>query len=129
MRVGRHDLRGRVEPERPDRTQAAGGAELVVNINASPYYAGRIRERETMLATRAADASVPVLYVNLVGGQDELVFDGASMMFDETGASSRAPGSSTKTCWSSTSTCARRSGAGCSTRAADPRAGRCPRWR
>ena len=72
-------------PNGPIATQAAGGAELVVNINASPYYAGRIRERETMLATRAADASVPVLYVNLVGGQDELVFDGASMLFDEGG--------------------------------------------
>jgi NAD+ synthase (glutamine-hydrolysing) len=73
-------------PEGPILTQAAGGAELVVNVNASPYYAGRLRERETMLATRAADASVPVLYVNLVGGQDELVFDGASMMFDADGA-------------------------------------------
>ncbi len=72
-------------PNGPISTQAAGGAELVVNINASPFYAGRIRERETMLATRAADASVPVLYVNLVGGQDELVFDGASMLFDEGG--------------------------------------------
>ena len=72
-------------PTGPIITQAAGGAELVVNINASPYYAGRLRERETMLATRAADASVPVVYVNLVGGQDELVFDGASMLFDESG--------------------------------------------
>ena len=72
-------------PSGPILTQAASGAELVVNINASPYYAGRLRERETMLATRAADASVPVLYVNLVGGQDELVFDGASMCFDEGG--------------------------------------------
>ena len=72
-------------PSGPIVTQAAGGAELVVNINASPFYAGRIGERETMLATRAADASVPVLYVNLVGGQDELVFDGASMLFDEGG--------------------------------------------
>jgi NAD+ synthase (glutamine-hydrolysing) len=72
-------------PNGPISTQAAGGAELVVNINASPYYAGRIHERETMLGTRAADAAVPVLYVNLVGGQDELVFDGASMVFDEGG--------------------------------------------
>ncbi|MEX2256767.1 MAG: NAD+ synthase [Acidimicrobiia bacterium] len=69
----------------PMLTQAAGGAELVVNISGSPYYAGRVHERETMLATRAADASVPMLYVNLVGGQDELVFDGASMLFDEGG--------------------------------------------
>ncbi len=72
-------------PNGPVITQAAGGAELVVNVNASPFYAGRIHERETMLATRAADASVPVLYVNLVGGQDELVFDGASMLFDDGG--------------------------------------------
>jgi len=72
-------------PSGPVLTQAAAGAELVVNVNASPYYAGRWREREAMLATRAADASVPVLYVNLVGGQDELVFDGASMCFDEGG--------------------------------------------
>jgi len=72
-------------PNGPITTQAAGGAELIVNINASPYYAGRLHERDAMLATRAADASVPVLYVNLVGGQDELVFDGASMLFDETG--------------------------------------------
>ncbi|MGH9048301.1 MAG: NAD+ synthase, partial [Acidimicrobiia bacterium] len=72
-------------PTGPVITQAAAGAELVVNINASPYYAGRLRERETMLATRAVDAGVPLLYANLVGGQDELVFDGASMLFDEEG--------------------------------------------
>ncbi|MFA5882627.1 MAG: NAD+ synthase [Acidimicrobiia bacterium] len=72
-------------PSGPILTQAAAGAELVVNINASPYYAGRLRERETMLAGRASDAGVPILYANLVGGQDELVFDGASMVVDETG--------------------------------------------
>ena len=70
----------------PIRTQARSGAEIVVNINASPYYAGRLEERELMLAQRATDAGVPVLYVNLVGGQDELVFDGASLLIDETGA-------------------------------------------
>jgi NAD+ synthase (glutamine-hydrolysing) len=72
-------------PTGPISTQAAGGAELVVNINGSPYFAGRLRERETMLATRATDASTPIAYVNLVGGQDELVFDGASLVFDEQG--------------------------------------------
>ncbi len=72
-------------PSGPILTQAAAGAELTVNINASPFYAGRLRERETMLATRAADAAVPLLYVNMVGGQDELVFDGASMLFDSDG--------------------------------------------
>jgi NAD+ synthase (glutamine-hydrolysing) len=72
-------------PTGPISTQAAGGAELVVNINGSPYYAGRLRERETMLSTRATDASTPIAYVNLVGGQDELVFDGGSLVFDEQG--------------------------------------------
>jgi NAD+ synthase (glutamine-hydrolysing) len=72
-------------PDGPILAQAAGGAEVVVNLNASPYYAGRLEERETMLATRAADASVPIVYANLVGGQDELVFDGASLVFDEQG--------------------------------------------
>ena len=72
-------------PTGPISTQAAGGAELVVNINGSPYYAGRLRERETVLSTRATDASTPIAYVNLVGGQDELVFDGGSLVFDEQG--------------------------------------------
>ena len=72
-------------PDGPILTQAARGAELIVNLNASPYYAQRLVERETMLATRAADASVPIVYANLVGGQDELVFDGASLVFDEQG--------------------------------------------
>jgi NAD+ synthase (glutamine-hydrolysing) len=72
-------------PNGPIAQQAAGGAELVVNLNSSPYYAGRLNERETMLATRAADASVPVVYANLVGGQDELVFDGGSLVFDAQG--------------------------------------------
>jgi NAD+ synthase (glutamine-hydrolysing) len=85
VRVGLTICEDAWSPNGPITTQAAGGAELVVNINASPYYAGRLRERETMLATRAADAAVPVVYANLVGGQDELVFDGASMVFDEGG--------------------------------------------
>jgi NAD+ synthase (glutamine-hydrolysing) len=72
-------------PDGPILAQAAGGAEAIVNLNASPYYAGRLQERETMLATRATDASVPIVYANLVGGQDELVFDGASLVFDEQG--------------------------------------------
>ena len=67
-------------PTGPLADQAAGGAELVVNLSASPYYAGRLPERERMLATRASDASCTLLYVNSVGGQDELVFDGASLV-------------------------------------------------
>ncbi|HEX2850455.1 MAG TPA: NAD+ synthase [Acidimicrobiales bacterium] len=72
-------------PTGPMSEQAAGGAELVLNLNASPYYAGRLAEREKMLATRATDASCGLVYVNLVGGQDELVFDGCSMIFDSSG--------------------------------------------
>ena len=117
-------------PTGPIATQAAGGAELVVNINASPYYAGRIHEREAMLSTRAADAAVPVLYVNLVGGQDELVFDGASMLFDETGRLvARAPCSSPRISLSPTSRCVPRFVAACSIRAAARTHPRCPRWR
>jgi len=74
------------DPTGPISAQAAAGAELVVNINASPYYARRLGERRRMLATRAADASVPLVYLNAVGGQDELVFDGASMVFGADGA-------------------------------------------
>jgi len=56
------------------------GAELVVNLNASPYSRGRRRERLAMLADRVAEAGCPIVYVNQVGGQDELVFDGASLV-------------------------------------------------
>ncbi|HTD49509.1 MAG TPA: NAD+ synthase [Acidimicrobiia bacterium] len=69
----------------PIVAMAANGAELVVNLNASPYLAGRLRERQAMLVERAAQTSVPIVYVNLVGGQDELVFDGASVAFDAAG--------------------------------------------
>ena len=69
----------------PIVTQAMAGAEVVVNINASPYFAGRVHEREAMLAQRAIEAQAPIVYVNLVGGQDELVFDGASMVIDRDG--------------------------------------------
>ncbi len=72
-------------PSGPIAAQAAGGAELIVNLNASPYYVNRLTERERMLATRAADASCALVYVNQVGGQDELVFDGASLVFDSDG--------------------------------------------
>jgi len=72
-------------PTGPMTDQAAGGAELIVNISASPFYAGRLIERERMLATRASDASCGLVYVNLVGGQDELVFDGASLIVDADG--------------------------------------------
>jgi NAD+ synthase (glutamine-hydrolysing) len=72
-------------PTGPTSRQALGGAELVVSINASPYHAGKARFREKMLATRAADDLVCLAFVNTVGGQDELVFDGQSFIFNEKG--------------------------------------------
>lgn len=73
-------------PGDPVRTQTLhGGAELIVNISASPYHAGKIASREKMIATRAADNAAMVAFCNLVGGQDELVFDGGSMIFDQKG--------------------------------------------
>src|SRR5438552_9554651 len=73
-------------PDGPVFLQAlSGGAELIINISSSPYHAGKRRWRERMLATRAADNTVIVAYNNLVGGQDELVFDGDSLAFDENG--------------------------------------------
>ena len=69
----------------PAVVQRAAGAELIVNINGSPFHAGKRAFREKMLATRAADNGLFVAYVNLVGGQDELVFDGASVIFGPDG--------------------------------------------
>jgi len=72
-------------PTGPGTLQALAGAELVVTINASPYHAGKAHFREKMVATRAADDLVCLAFVNLVGGQDELVFDGASLVVNEHG--------------------------------------------
>jgi NAD+ synthase (glutamine-hydrolysing) len=69
----------------PDVSQAYSGAELIANISASPYHAGKVMQRERMLATRAADNAAVLTFTNLVGGQDELVFDGNSAVFDEKG--------------------------------------------
>ena len=69
----------------PTAVQQAAGAEIIVNINGSPFHAGKGVFRERMLATRASDNELFVSYVNLVGGQDELVFDGGSMIFDQNG--------------------------------------------
>ena len=72
-------------PEGPTRAQAAAGAEVIVNINASPFHVGKSRLREQMLATRARENGVIVTYANMVGGQDELVFDGNSLILDQAG--------------------------------------------
>ena len=71
---------------------AEAGAKLVLNLNASPYHANKTLERERVVWERIAVARVPVIYVNLVGGQDELVFDGASFVMDAGGrVVARAP--------------------------------------
>jgi NAD+ synthase (glutamine-hydrolysing) len=69
----------------PALIQSLNGAELIVNISSSPYHVGKRDFRKRMLSTRASDYCTIVAYINLVGGQDELVFDGGSMVFDEDG--------------------------------------------
>ncbi len=64
----------------PTRSQALGGAQVIININGSPYHVGKSRFREEMVAGRARDYSVLIAYCNQVGGQDELVFDGGSFI-------------------------------------------------
>jgi NAD+ synthase (glutamine-hydrolysing) len=71
--------------EGPTRSQALAGAEVIININASPYHKGKGKERLKMLAGRARENNVIVSYTNAVGGQDELVFDGQSMVIDGKG--------------------------------------------
>ncbi len=72
-------------PTGPVAKQVAAGAEIIVTINASPYHHGRQGPREHMVGTRAHDNGAFVCYVNQVGGQDELVFDGASVIFNPRG--------------------------------------------
>jgi NAD+ synthase (glutamine-hydrolysing) len=72
-------------PTGPTTPQAMAGAELVITINGSPYHSGKAHFRERMVATRAADDIVWMAFVNLVGGQDELVFDGGSFVVDQGG--------------------------------------------
>ena len=69
----------------PAISQADAGAQVVVNINASPYHKQRLAERETMLGERARRGDATIVYVNCVGGQDELVFDGGSLVIDAEG--------------------------------------------
>jgi NAD+ synthase (glutamine-hydrolysing) len=81
------------QPGPPATDLALAGAELLVNISASPFYVGREREREEMFVTRARDNSCFVAFCNTVGGQDELIFDGHSVVLDDEGAViARAPG-------------------------------------
>lgn len=69
----------------PARVQAQAGARLIININASPYEEGKPSARQGILAERSAENAVMIAYLNTVGGQDELVFDGMSMVYDHEG--------------------------------------------
>jgi NAD+ synthase (glutamine-hydrolysing) len=81
------------QPGPPATDLALAGAQLLVNLSASPYHVGKAEEREDMLVTRARDTSSFFAFCNLVGGQDELVFDGHSVVLDDSGEIvARAPG-------------------------------------
>ena len=75
-RLYRHD---------PVRLQAEAGADLLINLSASPFIRGKSKARLRLLSAHARRAGKPLLYCNLVGGNDELVFDGASLVFDSAG--------------------------------------------
>ncbi|QWR78211.1 NAD+ synthase [Candidatus Magnetomonas plexicatena] len=72
-------------PEGPPYTQALHGAEVIININASPYGLNKFKMKEAMLKTRAFDCRSFVAYLNMTGGQDELVFDGRSLIISPKG--------------------------------------------
>ena len=93
------------EPGPPASDEALAGATLLVNISASPYHAGKGSERERMLIQRARDNVAAVAFCALVGGQDELVFDGHSLVIDHEGDGDRArQRSSPRSCSSRRST-------------------------
>ncbi len=81
------------QPGPPTTDLSLAGAQLVVNLSASPFHVGKAEDREEMLVTRARDATSFLAFCNLVGGQDELVFDGHSVVLDDAGeVVARAPG-------------------------------------
>ena len=84
LRVGLTVCEDIWRPE-PAAHAAAAGAELILNLNASPYHRGKASEREAIVCARVHETGCPVLYVNMVGGQDELVFDGRSFMVSADG--------------------------------------------
>ena len=71
--------------DEPARAAKAAGAQVLCVLNASPYHLGKVEEREARMGERARDVGMPLLYAHLCGGQDEVVFDGASFALDATG--------------------------------------------
>ncbi len=81
------------QPGPPAADLSLAGAQLIVNLSASPFHVGKAEDREEMLVTRARDSASYLAFCNLVGGQDELVFDGHSVVLDDEGeVVARAPG-------------------------------------
>ncbi len=72
------------QPQALEQAKQAG-AQLIININASPFHAGKQQQREAVLAQRVAESGLPIVYLNLVGGQDELIFDGGSFVINAKG--------------------------------------------
>lgn len=70
----------------PVKQVVSAGAQLIVNLNASPFHAQKSHEREAIVQQRVSEVRVPIIYANLVGGQDELVFDGQSFVISNNGA-------------------------------------------
>lgn len=71
--------------QEPVMQARSAGAQLMININASPYHINKLSERQALLRKRSVEGGFPIIYVNMVGGQDELVFDGGSMVVSATG--------------------------------------------
>lgn len=69
----------------PAKVQALSGAEIIININASPYHMGKASFRDNLVSTRALECKSIIVYVNMIGGQDELVFDGGSFVVNSQG--------------------------------------------
>lgn len=67
------------------QTTKEAGAEILLALNASPFHAGKAQQREVLICSNAKSTQLPIVYVNAVGGQDELVFDGASFVTNSEG--------------------------------------------
>jgi len=76
------DLWDREYDTKVSKLQKEKGAEIIINISASPYHEGRITERQELIKEKIKDIKLPFIYCNLIGGQDELIFDGESLAYN-----------------------------------------------
>lgn len=83
----------------PATVQAYAGAKILANISASPFHVGKALYREKMFAARATDSVIVVVHINLIGGQEELVFDDNSLISSQKGISLLKGNSSGKILW------------------------------